>query len=387
MKYKKISLYTLIILLLSLLWLVPVLAEEIIDPKIPESWYEEPKLASELGITEFNQSPVLEEKVNNGILPPVEDRLPDDPPVIEPYESVGKYGGTVTSWDRSLFYYESGYFNTQNNSGGTTTPDGSKIVPNLLKDWEYSEDYTQITLYLRKGLKWSDGEPVTADDYLYWWEHYAQNRDLEPVPPEEWRPGLLNVEKVNDWTVTLSYDTSIPNEHVWFKNHMGANWSLAPAHYMKEFHPDFVGEDQVKEMAEKVGLERWEEYYGRIQDDSWQHPEYENTRPVLNPYVATERTETHVILERNPYFPFVDTEGNQLPYIDKIRINLVNSSEMASTKAATGDATFAARHPQTSDIPLFRRNEEKEDYTTLIYKRAYGAEVSIRPNLTHKDTE
>ena len=123
-----------------------------------------------------------------------------------------------------------------------------------------------------------------------------------------------------------------------------------------------------------------DEYYLRIQDDSPQHPEFEKVRPTIYPYVPVERTETSLIMERNPYYPFVDTEGNQLPYIDRIRIQLANSKEMAATKAATGEATFAARHLKASDIPLYKKNESNENFTTYLYSSANGSELAIYPN-------
>ncbi|MFW6287682.1 MAG: hypothetical protein ACOC2J_02920, partial [bacterium] len=95
---KKIIYFIMFSLFLSVIFVPNILANdkyrEFIDPEIPESWYEAPQKASEMDINEFNQSPMLDEKVEEGELPPVEERLPDDPPVIEPYEEVGKYGGT-----------------------------------------------------------------------------------------------------------------------------------------------------------------------------------------------------------------------------------------------------------------------------------------------------
>ncbi|MFW6269633.1 MAG: ABC transporter substrate-binding protein [Bacillota bacterium] len=387
MNYKKlISLFYATILVSVLLFGTSFAAdEEFIDPDIPESWYEEPQLSSELGITEFKQSPILDQKVEEGELPSVNERLPEDPPAIQPFKDIGEYGGTLNIWDIDVDGVEFLLLNgTWGNPGaGIATPDGNTI-PWYIKSWEYSDDYKSLTLNLRKGVKWSDGKDLTAEDYMYWWDYYAQNEDLTPTPPEEQVPPLLNVTKEDKYTVTFEYGKKVPNQHIYLQNSLGS-WGIAPAHFMEQFHPDFVGEEKVQEMAEEVGLERWEEYYDRIQNDSRFHPEYEHQRPVLVPYIVKERTETNLIAERNPYYPFVDTEGNQLPYIDKIKVNLANNEDMAATKAATGEATWGARFLQPNDIPLYKKNEETEDYRVLLYNGAVSSTLSIQPNQSTKD--
>ncbi|MFW5980492.1 MAG: ABC transporter substrate-binding protein [Halanaerobiaceae bacterium] len=391
-KLKKVSIILSISLIIVLASAFIALAESdsYIDPDIPESWYEAPKPASEWGIEEFNQSPLLDEKVEQGDLPEVEERLPENPPVIETYKEIGKYGGQATTWTDNLHSgHDADYMSNMTPTAGQPSPDGTEMFPYYVKGWDFSEDYSKFTLYLREGVKWSDGEPLTADDYLFWWEHEAHNEDWATVPPEDWEPyGLMEVEKVDDYTVTFQYEGPIPRVPEFdFQNNMGPGiWgSPPPAHFMKDFHPDFVGEEKVVEMAEEVDLERWDEYYGRIRDDSPDHPEYEYQRPVLKPFRAIERSETNLLLERNPYYPFVDQEGNQLPYIDRINVQLANDQEMIATKAATGEATFSGRHLQTRDIPLYKRNEQQEDYRTLLYQRPFASDVLIQFNLSHKD--
>ena len=143
--------------------------DQVIDPNIPDSWYRAPRTASELGIKKFSQAPMLEDRVENGELPAVSERLPEDPPIIEPYAEIGRYGGEATLWTETLnitSYSETRfwlYF-----GGGRITPDG-KVIPSFLKGWDYSEEAKVLTLHLREGLKWSDGHTMTADDYIFWW--------------------------------------------------------------------------------------------------------------------------------------------------------------------------------------------------------------------------
>jgi peptide/nickel transport system substrate-binding protein len=355
----------------------------ILDAGIPESWYGAPKTASELGIVTFNESPMLKARVDSGDLPPLEDRLPDDPPVIEPYGDVGTYGGTAVVWGTSLDYGGDVRYLATNESAGRPTPDGGKKVPHLLAGWEYSNNFQNLRLYIRDGMKWSDGTPLTAADYVYWFEHHANNADLEPSPPSEWSFPLLSVTAEDDYTVLMEFGRPNPNfARFNFQNQMGANSALRPAEFMKQYHPDFIGMDKATQMAEDAGFNSWYEYYGMIGSESMVHPEFEEQVPVLRPYVAVSRSETTLVLERNPYFPFVDTEGNQLPYIDRIEVKLANSAEIAETKAVTGEATISARYTNFNSMPLYKNNEAKEDYRTFVYKKPDIADFGIQFNLT-----
>jgi len=262
---------------------------------------------------------------------------------------------------------------------GRITPDATKVVPYYVKDWDYSDDYKTFTLYLREGMKWSDGESFTADDYMYWWEHIANNKDLNPVGPEKLNPPLLNVEKRDQYTVVYTLGKSSPFYHA----NLGDQGLIEPEHYMKQFHPDFVDKDQLMEIAKDVGFDTWFEYYEYM--SSVAYPE-RGVRPTLRPYVFVKTTESYMEAERNPYFPFVDTEGNQLPYIDKVRLNLANNRKMAQTKAATGEVTFAGRDLNPADIPLYKKNEKTAGHKTYVFK-SQGTDWSVFINVGNKEAK
>lgn len=364
-----------------------VYAEDVIDPNIPESWYQAPRLADEMGINEFNESPMLAERVASGELEAVEERLPVSPPVVEPYDKVGKYGGTVNVWGTALDF-GSNYRNVGMlpESIGRVVPDGSEIVPLYLKSWEFSDGGKELTLHLREGLKWSDGHPFTSENYTFWFEHEAYNKDITRVPPEEMKPvGILDVSAPDKYTVVFKFDKPSPREDEFRFQNMLSIVLLRPSHFLKQFHPDFVEVEKLEEMAESAGLNTWFEYYHRMKNQSDVHPEWEYQRPTLLPHIAVERTNSTLLTERNPYYPFVDTEGNQLPYIDRIKINLANSRNMAALKMVTGEAIIGARYSSPRDLALYKKNEDKENYSTRIFQRAYGSDVGIQLNLSHKD--
>ena len=128
----------------------------------------------------FKEAPMLAELVKAGKLPPVEQRLPEptDLMVVKPLKEIGKYGGR---WRRGF----TGPADNENGNRIVSTDKilmfdytGNKVTPSLVKDWRQSDDGKVTAIFLRKGLKWSDGQPFTADDFLFWYEDIYQKKDL-----------------------------------------------------------------------------------------------------------------------------------------------------------------------------------------------------------------
>jgi len=126
----------------------------------------------------FAESPVLAELVKAGKLPPVENRIPEEPLVVKPVHTIGKYGGT---WRRGFTGpgdYENGNRIVSTDKILFWDYTGTKIMPCVAKDWKLSDDGKAIAITLRKGHKWSDGQPFTADDFVFWYEDVYLNKDL-----------------------------------------------------------------------------------------------------------------------------------------------------------------------------------------------------------------
>jgi peptide/nickel transport system substrate-binding protein len=124
---------------------------------------------------QYNEAPMLAERVEAGELPPVEERLPREPLVQEVVEEIGTYGGTLRR----------GFLGPSDHNNYTRVvydalvrhaPDGSEVIPHIAKGWESNDDFTQWTVFLREGMKWSDGEPFTADDVMFWYERSFSTR-------------------------------------------------------------------------------------------------------------------------------------------------------------------------------------------------------------------
>ncbi|MBV7327708.1 ABC transporter substrate-binding protein [Chloroflexi bacterium TSY] len=301
--------------------------------------------------SEFSEAPMLAEMVAAGDLPPVDERLPVDMDVVTPYGDIGKYGGT---WNNMTWCTN----NMCNIRMILYDPpirwrdDYTGYEPGLAKAYEWSEDGTEVTLHFREGVKWSDGEPFTMDDLKFWWEDIATNDDFKFIQPPWWgfksdgEP--MDVEFPDDYTMVMRWDTP-----QWITPFILAQgfweWEplMKPRHYLEQFHPTY-NEDADYDLLEDNIL--W-----------YQNPDHPTLYAwTLESYTPGERW----ILVRNPYYWKVDTAGNQLPYIDRIDVELIEDEEVAALAVAQGkfDATFrGARDPLK--IPLLMEQAEANDFT------------------------
>ena len=338
----------------------------------PEAWFRPPATAAAVGLQTFRQSPVLDELVAADELPPVAERLPDDPVVVEPFGEIGRYGGTAR-----LFLAGESLINVPE---GVLRP-GPQMrlnLPNFAAKAEYLNGARTLRITLRPGHKWSDGHPVTADDYAFWFDHVLMNEELTPVVEPRFKGA--RIEKHDAHSFSYHFLQPMPL----FVNHLAHNSSrlAAPAHFMRRYHPAFTDPAQLEREAEELGLQDWLTYFGAVNSTTDLIP---FNRPVLTAYVLVSRTSTRALLRRNPYYFKVDPEGNQLPYIDYLEVQRVDSPEIMAAKASTGQIDFAGRQFMTADIPLFKRFEQHNDYSTYVWPRPYGSDVVLQFNLNHLD--
>ena len=338
----------------------------------PEAWFRPPATAAAVGLQTFRQSPVLDELVAAGELPPVAERLPDDPVVVEPFGEIGRYGGTAR-----LFLAGESLINVPE---GVLRP-GPQMrlnLPNFAAKAEYLNGARTLRITLRPGHKWSDGHPVTADDYAFWFDHVLMNEELTPVVEPRFKGARIEKHDAH------SFSYHFPQPMPLFVNHLAHNSSrlAAPAHFMRRYHPAFTDPAQLEREAEELGLQDWLTYFGAVNSTT---DLISFNRPVLTAYVLVSRTSTRALLRRNPYYFKVDPEGNQLPYIDYLEVQRVDSPEIMAAKASTGQIDFAGRQFMTADIPLFKRFEQHNDYSTYVWPRPYGSDVVLQFNLNHPD--
>ena len=304
---------------------------------------------------------MLEELVKAGKLPPVEERLPKEPMVLSVLEEIGQYGGT---WDTAVTGMADmrGATSYMLETWVRWNPDCSQWEPSVAKKVEVSEDGTEWTFYMREGMKWSDGEPFTADDIMFWYEDVILNDELTPSKPSWMKTGgeLGVVEKVDDYTVKFKFSKPHGMFPLLLAFVWGANGGIGyPAHYLKQFHPKYVKKEDLDQMVKDAGVENWTQLFAKKVE--------RRENPDIPSIAAWKLIELGppFIWERNPYFYKVDPEGNQLPYIDRVRYLVVEDKQMISMKAVAGELTHQARNISFSDMPLYMDNREKGDYRVI----------------------
>jgi peptide/nickel transport system substrate-binding protein len=340
------------------------------EPAWPPAWFEPPQTAAQLGLTTFEQSPVLEERG----LPPVEERLPDDPVVSVPLESLGHYGGTarIIELDSRVFYSREGLL--------TISPDHKTILPNLAESWHYSDDGRRLTVKLRKGLKWSDGHPLTSSDALFMTNDLQLNTDYQPETPLILQG--LKLHATDPWTLVYEFDQPSPL----FINYMAQSPELflGPKHYFARFHPAYRGAEQVAERMREMGFINWTSF---VQACRLLRVEQSVDMPTARAFRPTRITPILKRFERNPYYFKVDPGGRQLPYIDAIEAEEVRDGAVAVAKASTGQLDFAAFTMPTQDIPLLKLGEQTSGIKVNIWRRIHGSDLAIQLNYNHADAK
>ena len=341
--------------------------------------------------TEFQESPILTAMVAAGILPPVEERLPvpSDVLVLPVIDRIGDYGGT---WRRAFTDPDDGQKADRLMSDHILHFDlnGVDVIPNVVKGWEISDDGLTYTLFLREGLKWSDGGESTADDWVWYNENVVRNDEINPVREGQigWSGFAPTVEKVDDYTVRLI----LPERGDSFLDELAtyrtggytlhgriADGLYGPSHFLKTIHRDFVSDTPAyDEMVMRSGSGNWPLFFKEHGD-----PLRSRNVPVMSPWKMTSPiTSKWFEWERNPYYYAVDPAGNQLPYIDRISMPLWGNTEVLNLRAIAGEIDFQNRGIEMAMVPLFLENADKGNYR-LRFWPSHNAQARITFNMTY----
>lgn len=337
----------------------------------------------------YREAPMLADLVKQGKLPPVQERLPLRPMVVTPVEKIGTYGGT---W-RMVMLGPTGTGHPSalmfNDGLVKFAPNSETVVkPNFAERVETVESGRSFVFHLRKGAKWSDGTPFTADDVMFWYEDILLNKDLTPTI-SRWliiddKPVV--VRKIDDFTVKFTF----AKPHATFLVNLAYNsiWNevvFAPKHYLKQFHPKYTDPKKLEELTKKEGLNYWYQLFQNM-NNVWQNPD----RPVIYGWKVVSPLRggsTQVTFERNPYYWKVDTEGNQLPYIDRVVVTIVTEQEVARLKALSGEVDMQgfpiAQAPQ--DHVILMEGREKGGYRIIPVRITEPNIFALGFNLNHKD--
>jgi peptide/nickel transport system substrate-binding protein len=333
------------------------------------------------------EAPMLTKLVSAGTLKPVAERMPvkEDIMVEKVTEEIGKYGGDwKMPWSGPNDRWAVGMPTEE--ALFRFNKDGSAVEPNVAKGFDVNKDSTEFTIYLRKGMKWSDGMPFTADDVLFYWEHmltketfgkkiYDAYYSVDPVTGEK---ALAKVTKVDDYTfkVTHKYPSVMFLERVAIDN----KWFFAPAHFQKTILPEFVGQEKALEIAKKWGFEDVKSFLVATGYYYWINPQI----PTLRAWVAkNDPNSDQFIMERNPYFWKVDSEGNQLPYMDRIVATKVQDPAQRLLGTLAGD--YNLLNFDFKDFTVLKENEKKAGFQVLSWTSPSWSSAGIQLNQTTPD--
>lgn len=341
-----------------------------------------------------HEAPMLAEEVAAGELPPLEERIPANPRLIDTPDGIGTYGGTLNILDAQsrlslgLRIRHTGLFNYDMSA--------SHYEPDLAESWEWNDDYSSLTIKLRDGLHWSDGDDFTTEDIAFMWDYVRNDPDVSPNGPGgfwimDGEPATLTIIDDTTFTYTWPRPNPVAMDRFGRTHFSGDNELFLPAHWMKQFHPAFVDKDKLNAMAEAEGFvtddasEAWVKLFNLKRAQGYNGASWDVTRPVMGIWVPIEVNSDSLLLERNPYFHHVDSEGNQLPYIDYLKITAVPDPELYNLKITSGESDFAIWFTQFSKMELYKANEESGNYTTYVAKSLNPANEAVFFNQTVKD--
>lgn len=328
----------------------------------------------------YIENPNLVVEIARGALPPIEERLPENPLVLAPAK-LGRYGGELRTLmasakdTRLMVVY--GYARLMR-----WTPE-LELVPDILERVE-NEDDRVFTLHLRKGHKWSDGHPFTSEDFRYWLEDIRLNEKLSPggLPQALLVDGERPKFEILGETA-VRYSWSKPNR-LFLQATAGPSpvYLYAPAHYLKRFHAKYADPASLDEMVKRAGQRNWAALHNKHDN------QYRNDNPdlpTLEPWMlATRPPSERFIFERNPFFHRVDTAGRQLPYIDRVAISIADN-KIIPLKTGSGESDLQARYLRFDNYTFLKEAEERNDYTVRLWRQATGAHLALFPNLNVSD--
>lgn len=315
--------------------------------------------ASGQSIGSFGEAPSLAQAVAAGELPPVGERLPSNPLVLDPADQIGSYGGTLRDAHMGrgdLNYLDDILFEFP----VTYSADMQTIEPNIFTHWEIEGDGREYTFHIREGIRWSDGEPFTADDFMFWYEAVASNTELNPQGIGDLKVAdeMGVMTKVDDYTIHLSFVA--PHGLLMEKLARWRPVPYAPRHYLMQYHRDYADQAQIDAAMAAEGFNDWVAFFG------WHLAYAEN--PAV-PTIAAWKVQNDVTqpvqrLVRNPYYWKIDTAGNQLPYIEGIERRLVSDVEALLLLVLAGEVDIlnGERLGFTENLAVLMRNQANGNY-------------------------
>jgi peptide/nickel transport system substrate-binding protein len=312
-------------------------------------------------LPEYSQPAWMDAFVEDGTLPPVEERLPNEPQVFlagAMSDGLGDYGGMwrdfsacpTEGWNLGAGQTQ-GWFGINiiyQEALVKTGPmflrkDKIEPFPNLAKSWEWSEDGYELTMHLIEGAKWSDGEPFSSEDVMFTWNdlildpnvNHSTSRTSWQIEGED-----ITLEALDEYTIKFTFPVPFPLQKMFIMDDY--DFYVAPAHIWQPLHPSY------NEDTDYVSFEK-----------AW--PPDQLPPVTMGPWVAVEyKTDELMILRRNPFYWKVDEAGKQLPYLDEVVFEKGSTGVGRTLGTLAGSLDHANLENPSTFVETLKRAEEED---------------------------
>ena len=233
-----------------------------------------------------------------------------------------------------------------------------------------------FTLHLRPGHKWSDGQPFTSEDFRYYWEDVANNKDLSPfglpqallvdgkraeVRGAGRDDGALHVGRAESACSCrrsrgrARFTSTVP------RTTCASSTRATPASRRRTRSPT------------EAGSRNWAGLHQKKDEQfRFDNPDLPTLEPWIN---TTPLPSTRFVLVRNPYFHRVDSAGRQLPYIDRVIVGITDD-KLIPAKTGAGDVDLQARYLRFDNYTFLKRRRAAQPATTCGCGRRRSARRS-----------
>ncbi|HEY6984294.1 ABC transporter substrate-binding protein [Reyranella sp.] len=332
----------------------------------------------------LQETPWLADRVKSGALPDVAKRVPQQPSIVTYFpggQGPGRPGGEVNMLISSA--RDTRLMTVYSNARLIVYDDKFKLQTDILDSYDV-KDGRQFTLKLRAGHRWSDGQPFTTEDFRYFWEDMANNKDLSPSGPSvellvDGQPPKVEIRDA----VTIRYTWDKPNPYFIASQARAAPlWLFRPSHYLKKFHIKYTPADEIAKAARGGQGGNWVQIHRSV--DTMYYDSNPDL-PTLNPWMQTTAPPAQrFVYDRNPYYYRVDEKGCQLPYFDRVVFTVV-AANLVPAKAGLGESDLQCRYLNMRDYTFLRKSSKTSNVEVLLWEQGSGSQLALYPNLNAKD--
>lgn len=316
------------------------------------------ELQSYRALPEYFEPDYVSERVRAGKLPPINERLPKEPLVFNVEsmtDGVGRYGGVIRhviggrpeGWNWAAgqtlgwggINYAVAECLTRTGPLFTINAQEQEPLPNLAKNWQWSDDGRTLTMHLIEGAKWSDGHPFTSEDIMFYWNDNVQDTNVAAFASPDTFGAGTQLRAVDDYTIEWRFEET-SSAQVLFQMAF-FQFCPGPAHVLKPHHPKY--------------------------NPDTSYDQYRNALPASGSLpIATmgawvpvvHRTDEIIVLRRNPFYWKVDSEGNQLPYIDEMHYRLTTWADR-TVQTVAGSADFSNMENPANFVSALERSQNE----------------------------